>query len=391
MKFLVFVILTSSITACVPAPEVGNQESFISSQFHSYQNDRKWRRNQLEKSLWKPELPYAKKRLDAYALQDQGWDFLPLLNAQISGVPITNPTSLPQVAPKDQEEWIQLGERVFWEMPMRRDPYLEWLVERPELWERVGLERNEKGNLRGVAQFKDARGDTRVGATCGFCHGENGEAGRASRQLNLGLGRDLFNAERGVESHYKNWGIGKVDVTDDGVADALRIPDLFTIAAKKHINSSASIKVHSPATLAIRFETQYIVGHSMEARPNRMYTWALAAFILSLSDTNTFETEINVPTTFEQKCSSCHPTESHFGGVLVAHEQLTTDPNSAKSIKRGTGFYRSPLLKNVSQNAPYMHDGSFDTLEEILKEGHVAGQKLTIEEQSTLLNFLRRI
>ena len=390
MKRVLLLILTSSFISCVPTPENETQEAYVSTYFNSYENDRVWRRNELEVSLWRPELPYAQKRLVAYALEDQGWDLLPPLNTDVSPVPNIEKRTLPLTPPTTEEEWIRLGERVFWEMPMRRDPYLEWLVDQPELWERAGLEKTADGNLRGVAQFTDARGNVRTGATCGFCHGENGEAGRASRQLDLGLGRDLFNANRGVESDYKSWGMGRVDVTDDGVPDALRIPDLFTIAKRNHINSSASIKVNSLATLAIRFETQYIVGHSMEARPNRVHTWALAAFIFSLTDMKKNDS-VAIPAVFEKKCASCHPVESNFGGVLVPFESLTTDSKSANSVKRGTGFYRAPFLRNTSENAPYMHDGSFDSLEDLLEKGHVNDENLTQEEQQNLLNFLKRI
>ena len=73
-----------------------------------------------------------------------------------------------------------------------------------------------------------------------------------------------------------------MDVTDDEAVDALAIPDLFGVKHQSHMNTSGAIEILNPATLAVRFETQYIVGHSLEARPDRRLTWALAAFVMGL-------------------------------------------------------------------------------------------------------------
>ena len=384
-----FLISLLFFSSCLGEEDVIND---LNSERESYLQDRTFRRHELEASLWKPALPYAQTRLNAYALDDAGWDLLPTMST-FTGK-LSRPTqqeqkkkNLLKSIPSNDKEWIELGKRVFWTMPMRRDPYLEWLVQRPEHWEEVGLQSDDEGNLIGVARFTDARGEERAGATCGFCHGESGEAGPANRQLNLGLGRDLFNAGHGVTSHYADWGFGKVDVTDDGVQDALKIPDLFRLADAKYINSSASVKVNSTTSLAIRFETQYITGHAMEARPRRELVWALARFVQTLKP---LRKEMPKNDLFEQKCASCHPISSGFGGLISA-DQLTSDNRSAHSQKRGTGFYKAPFLTDVSERAPYLHDASVDTLDTLLKEGHVVGDPLTASEQHELLLFLEQL
>lgn len=74
---------------------------------------------------------------------------------------------------------------------------------------------------------------------------------------------------------------------------------------------------------------------------------------------------------------------------------------------RDMGRFRAPTLRNVAQSAPYMHDGSLATLEEViafyaaggrglgvnnpLKSVFVAGFSLTEQEQQDLLAFLHSL
>jgi cytochrome c peroxidase len=71
---------------------------------------------------------------------------------------------------------------------------------------------------------------------------------------------------------------------------------------------------------------------------------------------------------------------------------------AVSSKPRDLGAFRTPSLKNVANTAPYMHDGSIDTLEdaihhELYYRGLANGQpiELTIEEQQQLAAFLRSL
>jgi cytochrome c peroxidase len=71
------------------------------------------------------------------------------------------------------------------------------------------------------------------------------------------------------------------------------------------------------------------------------------------------------------------------------------------------GHFRAPTLRNVAQTAPYMHDGSLATLEEVivfyaaggrgqgttspLKDIFIQGFSLTVDEQQDLLHFLESL
>lgn len=366
----------------------------------NYLEDSSWRRAELEASLWKPELPYASKRLAGYGLGDRGWDLLPELTPRIE--PVTAETLEQPFAgqplevdrtPTTRDEWIALGERVFWTMPMRRDAYLEWAVARPELWDQLGMQTDEDGELRGIVRFRDARGDVRIGATCAMCHGNDGVAGAATRDLDLGLGRSLFAEAHGNDApEYAAWGPGNVDVTDDGVTDALAIPNLWGASEQSHFNRSGAVEIASPASIAIRFETQYIVGHSLEARPDRRLTWALAAYVLSLEAPETAsEPGPEGRAVFEANCASCHAPDRGFSGGLIPAESLNSDPQAAMSAFRGTTFYKVPSLLGISQGGPFLHDSSVPTLEALLEMGHPTGGQLDAEDQRHLIQFLETL
>ncbi len=228
-----------TLSACqTQAPqEPPDQAQWMVDNAQRYLTDRAWRRQHLETSLWRPELPYARKRLDSYGLERGGWDKLQTITPTVAPVRADGQASdvhndgqnlLPQQLPTTVEGWRALGKEVFWKMPMRRDAYMEWIAQRPELWDDVGLQTDQDGNIRGLTRFEDARGNQRVGLTCGICHGDNGVAGKAARQLDLGHARALFSQALGnTPGTFENWGPGRVDVTSDSVDDPLTIKNLY--------------------------------------------------------------------------------------------------------------------------------------------------------------------
>lgn len=112
---------------------------------------------------------------------------------------------------------------------------------------------------------------------------------------------------------------------------------------------------------------------------------------------------------FEGNCSSCHEGVLQSGftfqnngldSVYTADEgraRITLDPNDL-------GKFRVPSLRNVGMTGPYMHDGRFFTLQEVLEhysEGIVQsatlapelenGLALSEEEQADIISFLHTL
>ncbi len=70
-------------------------------------------------------------------------------------------------------------------------------------------------------------------------------------------------------------------------------------------------------------------------------------------------------------CASCHSSLQQRPGKIMANNGLdagTTDPGVGGITKKTTdmGMFKVPLLRNIALTAPYMHDGRFATLEEVI-------------------------
>lgn len=115
-------------------------------------------------------------------------------------------------------------------------------------------------------------------------------------------------------------------------------------------------------------------------------------------------------TLFQQKCASCHtePLLSDFSfrnnglqpdAVLQdsGRMHITNDPNDRYK-------FRVPSLRNIAQTSPYMHDGRFSTLSQVLDHyDHgvyttptldpllSSGIPLTTQQKNDLINFLNTL
>lgn len=112
---------------------------------------------------------------------------------------------------------------------------------------------------------------------------------------------------------------------------------------------------------------------------------------------------------FRLNCSSCHATDLFTDGSYrnngigsnfradKGREEITLDPNDR-------GRFKVPTLRNVEQSAPYMHDGRFETLEEVLDHYSDGirvsdtldpllkqGFKFSDEEKQNIIAFLKTL
>jgi cytochrome c peroxidase len=115
----------------------------------------------------------------------------------------------------------------------------------------------------------------------------------------------------------------------------------------------------------------------------------------------------------DAECAHCHArplftTTFYFNNGI---EQGITDTSQYLDKGRGgvsgnpgeNGFFKAPTLRNIEYTAPYMHDGRFKTLEDVLDHyssgGHfqpnkdplIYGLHLTPSEKQDLLAFLHTL
>jgi len=117
-------------------------------------------------------------------------------------------------------------------------------------------------------------------------------------------------------------------------------------------------------------------------------------------------------------CFGCHTTEGFVSAPLIPQNNgldiasgedkgaLETYPNRSRT----DGAFKIPTLRNIAVTAPYMHDGRFKSLEEVINHydsgvkahpalsifmldnrGNIRRPELSREEQEALVNFLETL
>lgn len=412
-----------------PSPEPWS-DAWLEREALRYLDEPEFRRAQLEASLTNPDNQYSRKRLAAYGLGDRGWDSLP------EWVPATAPISneavvqlragggLPQPTmriwdgqrPQNFEQWIALGERVFYEYPLRPEIFAHHALLDPQLASAVGLypeDDDPQSPWPGVIAFVDLDGKTKVGITCAVCHvspDANGEmiAGRARRDFDYGRMRLAYYRNTGspldprLAERMAGWGPGRADITDDEDEDPVAIPDLWRIRELRHLTQAATLRHEHPAALAIRQETQLLHANRELARPPRELAWALAMYVYSLAPpprdpAARDEAASAGEALFRNSCARCHSGPTGAGDPIPA-ERVGTDRALAFGRARGTGLYRPAPLVRVADAGPYFHDGTVATLEQLLDAdrlaqipGHAFGTERSAEQRAALLAYLRTL
>lgn len=114
----------------------------------------------------------------------------------------------------------------------------------------------------------------------------------------------------------------------------------------------------------------------------------------------------------DAECGHCHnvpffTTNDYFNNGIEEVEGLDDFPDKGRGEVTGNifdnGKFRAPTLRNITLTAPYMHDGRFQTLEEVLDHynsgGHYADNRdplirplgLTEEQKADIINFLKTL
>lgn len=109
------------------------------------------------------------------------------------------------------------------------------------------------------------------------------------------------------------------------------------------------------------------------------------------------------------RCWKCHTGQDltdekfHNTGVSVGREPLDLGRFEYTQDDADRGKFKTPSLRNVSETAPYMHDGSLNTLADVVEFYNQGGGKnerldraieplrLTAEESAALVAFLEKL
>ena len=421
-----------------PSPTMERwSDDWLVAQAPLYLDDPGFRRKALEASLTSHDNIYARTRLGSYGLQSAGWDMLPqwvprqrVVDAQLvdslrrgEGLELTGMKPIwDGVRPSDYAGWVALGRAVFHRYPLRPEMSARYALLHPEVAADVGLREAKDGTWPGVVAFADIDGSAQIGITCALCHvgfdGQTAIVGQARRDLDYGRMLLAYHEETGVPlspelaQRMASWGPGRADITQDDDEDPVAIVDLWHLRNNRFLTQAATLTHEHPAALAIRQETQILHTNLERTRPPRELAWALAMFLYSIEPPRSQVAAVSVSAErgraqFERRCSRCH-SDANGGGAPLDARTVGTDARLAFGRARGTGLYRPSPLIRVAEAAPYLHDGTLASLEDLLGEarlrpdyehvggigavvGHRYGTTLAPGERTDLIDYLRTL
>jgi mono/diheme cytochrome c family protein len=286
------------------------------------------------------------------------------------------------------------------------------------------LKLNAVVGLKGTVETIAGRDTlTRVGVTCALCHStvnNSVQAGIGQRldgwpnlDLNPGaiiaLSPALSDAQKVV---YNSWGPGKYDAryNFDGQNDPAVIPPAYGLDGVNSVTFTgdgdrpaywnryvAVTQMHGHGSF-----TESRLGISVSNPPDQVESKLpdLEAYQLSLSapaaPPGSFDAAAaargQTVFTGPGQCATCHagPTFTDANTRLHPPTEVPTDPVHAE--RSATGMYRTTPLRALWAHAPYFHDGSAATLEEVVDRYDSAKNlQLTPQQRSDLVEYLKSL
>ena len=284
------------------------------------------------------------------------------------------------------------------------------------------LKLNAVVGLRGVISTVNGKDNlTRLGITCALCHSTVDNAfskgigrrkdGWPNRDLNVGaiiaLSPAITPAQKAV---YNSWGPGKYDprFNIDGKSTPLVLPPAYGLAhvANETYTAEGPIsywnayvavtQMHghgnfSDPRLGINIrQTPDMVGPKLASL--RAYQHSIEA---PPAPGGSFDSDASLRgrVVFNQNCITCHVgannTDNNSG---VLHTPSETGQDAAYALRTANKAYRTTPLRGLWQHAPYFHDGSAATLEEVVAHyNNFRRLNLSVAQQRDLVQYLKSL
>ena len=92
------------------------------------------------------------------------------------------------------------------------------------------------------------------------------------------------------------------------------------------------------------------------------------------------------------KCATCH-TGPHFTDInrSVRHAPAETGMDPAYALRTATRKYRTTPLRGLASRAPYFHDGSAATLDDVVEHYPAIRLGLTADQKLDLVEYLKSL
>jgi mono/diheme cytochrome c family protein len=261
----------------------------------------------------------------------------------------------------------------------------------------------------------------RLGITCALCHSTVDDAfskgighrmdGWPNRDLNVGaiiaLSPAISPAQKSV---YNSWGPGKYDprFNIDGKSTPLVLPPAYGLARVRNETYTAEgpisywnayvavTQMHghgnfSDPRLGINIQqTPDMVGPKLASL--RAYQHSIAA---PAAPAGSFDADASTrgQVVFNQNCVTCHAgannTDNNSGALHTASE---IGQDASYALRTANKAYRTTPLRALWQHAPYFHDGSAATLQDVVAHyNNFRRLNLSAAQQQDLVQYLKSL
>ena len=226
--------------------------------------------------------------------------------------------------------------------------------------------------------------------SCGFCHQQGSAFAHTDHALSHGI-NDKIGTRNNLS--LRNLAFYRHFFWDGGVSDLdlLPIAPIENPVEMGHNLGTLLTNLRKSPKYPARFKTAY----GTDSITTERFLKSLSQFMLTMVSANSrydkyvrkeaggelIPDELTGLTVFKQKCASCHAgdlfTDQTFRSnglsrVAVAPGRRPDEGRSLITLRPEDAYlFKVPSLRNVDRSAPYMHDGRFTSLEQVLN--HYAG------------------
>lgn len=284
------------------------------------------------------------------------------------------------------------------------------------------LKLNAVVGLKGTVTSANGKDNlTRLGITCALCHSTVDDAfskgighrkdGWPNRDLNVGaiiaLSPAITPAQKAV---YSSWGPGKYDprFNIDGKSTPLVLPPAYGLARIRNETYTAEGPI-SYWNAYVAVTQMHGHGNFSDRRLNIDIRQSPDMVTPKLASLRAYQHSIGAPAApsgsfddaaaargrviFNQSCVTCHvgvsSTDNNAG---VLHAPSETGQDGAYAMRTANKSYRTTPLRALWQHAPYFHDGSATTLEEVVTHyNNFRHLNLSVAQQRDLVQYLKSL
>lgn len=267
------------------------------------------------------------------------------------------------------------------DLPAIPHPYAEQSVAPGILSRTVGSAtiNNHRATL-GRVLFHDRRLSRDNSVSCASCHRQEKafaeEASFSLGHLGVKTTRNTVSLTH-VRNYSKTNGIfwdGRRSDLDGAVLDPITHPDEMGLSLDTMVAKVAAEPYYAPlltAAFGTGVPTQARIGAALADFIEAMTTFGSRYDQESINSFRNFTAEeLAGKSLFSSKCASCHPLGNFTNGGFANNglEMDYVDPGRATLTGNPlhAGQFRIPSLRQVGLTAPYMHDGRFATLREVI-------------------------